>query len=727
MEPPRRVSLPYSWKNIPMPSADAYRKKLVVMVESVIKRMRWKAFFFLHGGGDEEKQESDANYGLKSRKCPPLVDELKPFEEDMLKLVENVEFRQINDRFQQKLRTDITNITKSDAVFVPADKTKNLYKMDRQRYEKLLHDNITKHYRHAPEGTYDAVNAEAQKIADSLQVSDRMDSLARKQAYLTLKDHKEDFLDKLPCRLINPAKSEIGIISKQILDRVNTSLKEQLGVQQWRNSSDVTAWFASIAGKDNCVFTCFDICEFYPSISEELLSKALDFAGQMTNISEQERTIIFHSRKSLLFDARNDWVKRNRDGLFDVTMGCHDGAEACELVGTYALATLPAAKFAKNNIGLYRDDGLAVHRTTSGRAAERIKQDLTKHFAALGLRITIQTNLRIVNFLDLTLDLNCGKHYPYRKPNDTPSYIHKLSNHPPPILRNIPAAISRRITDTSSDELAFQQAAPVYNSALLASGYSEPIEFLCDRKEGRPSTPKKKQRARKVIWFNPPYSKNVRTPIGKQFLRLISKHFPAGSTLHKIFNRQSVKVSYSCMPNVTSIIKSHNNHVLRNGSHPAQNKNPARLCNCRNKDQCPLNGACLSTSIVYKATVTPASDDRSARPMHYIGLTEGTFKQRFNNHLTSFRHERHSNATELSKYIWALKKEGTPFGLEWSVCRKAPAYSSTSKTCHLCLAEKLCIIAADKKSLLNKRLELVSTCRHRRKHLLSHYDNNAPS
>ena len=111
-------------------------------------------------------------------------------------------------------------------------------------------------------------------------------------------------------------------------------------------------------------------------------------------------------------------------------MGCYNGAEVSELVGTYALAMLPTAKFAKNDIGLYRDDGLAIHRTTSGRAAEKMKQDLIKHFATLGLKITIQTNLRTVNFLDLTLDLLCGKHFPYRKPNDTPSYIHKSSNQP---------------------------------------------------------------------------------------------------------------------------------------------------------------------------------------------------------------------------------------------------------------------------------------------------------
>ena len=682
--------------------------------------MRWKAFFFLHGGGG--KEDSDEKYGLKSRKCPPVIDEMKPFEEDMLRLIENLEFRRTNDKFQKRLKSDIDNIRNSDAVFVPADKTKNLYEMDTQRYRKLLHENVTKHYKHAPRGTYNSVNSEAQNIANDLNIADRIDSLARKEAFISMKDHKEDFLNKLPCRLINPSKPEIGIVSKQILDRINAALAEQLKVQQWKNSSAVTTWFSSIDRKDLCVFTCFDICEFYPSISEELLREALTFAGQFTSISDKDRAIILHSRKSLLFSGDSDWVKKNKSGLFDVTMGCYDGAEVCELIGTYALAKLPAGKVEKSDIGLYRDDGLAVHRNASGHDAERIKKDLTKHFSALGLRITIRTNLRIVNFLDLTLDLNCEKFYPYRKPNDEPAYIHRSSNHPPSIIRNVPAAISRRLTDISSDEPAFQQAAPMYNSALKDSGYSESVSFLADRKDPRRRTDRSRRRVRKVIWFNPPFSRNVKCRIGKQFLVLISKHFPKGSRLHKIFNRQTVKVSYGCMPNVASIIKSHNNQVLRNDNPSAQTRSADRRCNCRNRHQCPMNGDCLATSIVYKATVH-ASGNPACK--EYFGLTEGTFKQRYNNHLTSFRHERHSNATELSKHIWTLKKAGTDYEIKWSVCRRAPAYSSKSKSCQLCLAEKLCIIAADKRTLLNKRPELISTCRHRRKYLLCHYDGDS--
>ena len=75
--------------------------------------------------------------------------------------------------------------------------------------------------------------------------------------------------------MINPAKSEIGIISKQILDRVNSQLKEKFSTRHWKNSAEVIQWFQSIGEKERCTFVNFDIVEFYPSISPALLDKAV--------------------------------------------------------------------------------------------------------------------------------------------------------------------------------------------------------------------------------------------------------------------------------------------------------------------------------------------------------------------------------------------------------------------------------------------------------------------
>ena len=93
---------------------------------------------------------------------------------------------------------------------------------------------------------------------------------------------------------------------------------------------------------------------------------------------------------------------------------------------------------------------------------------------------------------------------------------------------------------------------------------------------------------------------DVKTNVGGTFLRLINKHFHRGTKLNKIFNKNSLKVSYSCMPNMSSVIKSHNARVIKG----KVDKSPKKMCNCRVKNNCPLNGKCLNKSVVYKATVT---------------------------------------------------------------------------------------------------------------------------
>ncbi|XP_030830987.1 alpha-1,3-mannosyl-glycoprotein 4-beta-N-acetylglucosaminyltransferase B-like [Strongylocentrotus purpuratus] len=242
-------------------------------------------------------------------------------------------------------------------------------------------------------------------------------------------------------------------------------------------------------------------------------------------------------------------------------------------------------------------------------------------------------------------------------------YIHKLSNHPPSIIKNLPASISRRIADISCDEETFNEASPAYNDALKASEFAETLTYTKER-----PTRRKQNRKRNIIWFNPPFSKNVTTNIGRSFLRLVDKHFPKKSKFNKIFNRNTLKVSYSCMPNVASIIKAHNKQVSSTDDHTKP-----KTCNCRKKNVCPLQGNCQAGSIIYSAKVSGPES-----PKQYIGLTEPPFKL------------------------------STPFTIEWSISSKAQAYSSETKKCNLCLTEKLAIINAEKQTLLNKRPELIS-------------------
>ena len=101
---------------------------------------------------------------------------------------------------------------------------------------------------------------------------------------------------------------------------------------------EVITWFNNGEDKRNNAFVCFDVCEFYPSITEELLDKALDFAKNYTTITKQDRQIIMQTKQSLLYNEQTAWCKKNLN--FDVTMGSFDMAETCELVGLYMLSQL---------------------------------------------------------------------------------------------------------------------------------------------------------------------------------------------------------------------------------------------------------------------------------------------------------------------------------------------------------------------------------------------------
>ena len=98
----------------------------------------------------------------------------------------------------------------------------------------------------------------------------------------------------------------------------------------------------------------------------------------------------------------------------------------------------------KLNIGLYRDDGLAV-TNLSPRLAELEKQKLCKIFKKNGFNITSNANVKNVNFLDIQLDLNANTYRPCMKPNSTPVYVSKEINHPSSILKNIPKSVIKRL------------------------------------------------------------------------------------------------------------------------------------------------------------------------------------------------------------------------------------------------------------------------------------------
>ena len=150
----------------------------------------------------------------------------------------------------------------------------------------------------------------------------------------------------------------------------------------------------------------------YPSITKHLLLKAIEHAKLYTSITQQELDIILQARKSLLFSKNKPWEKTINESLFDITMGSYDGAEICELVGLY-ISSILGKVCGIQNVGLYRDDGLACLEKISGPATDKIRKDIIRTFREnFGLKITITTNLKTVNFLDVTFNLCTGKYQP---------------------------------------------------------------------------------------------------------------------------------------------------------------------------------------------------------------------------------------------------------------------------------------------------------------------------
>ena len=157
----------------------------------------------------------------------------------------------------------------------------------------------------------------------------------------------------------------------------------------------------------------FDIKEFYPSITEKLLKNAIAFSNKHVRVNNDDLKTIKHAFKSLLYNNGEPWVKKNNES-FDVTMGAYDGAEICELVGLYLLSII-SESYNKEEIGLYRDDDLAVFKNISGPQADKIRKHFQAIFKTSGLDLEFDCNLKIVNYLDVTLNLGNGTYQPYHK------------------------------------------------------------------------------------------------------------------------------------------------------------------------------------------------------------------------------------------------------------------------------------------------------------------------
>ena len=125
------------------------------------------------------------------------------------------------------------------------------------------------------------------------------------------------------------------------------------------------------------------------------------------------------------------------------------------------------------------------------------------------------------------------------------------------------------------------------------------------------------------------------------------------------------------------------------------------------KEECPLGNKCLTRSVIYQATVETDEERQT-----YIGMTDTEFKTRYRNHKQSFERDWYEGQTELSKFIWSLRRSSIPFHISWEIVDRATSYSPITKRCNLCILEKYYILRHKERASLNKRSELASNCRH---------------
>ena len=410
-----------------------------------------------------------------------------------------------------------------------------------------------------------------------------------------------------------------------------------------------------------------------------------------------------NARKTILFDGQNIWCKKGNN-MFDVSMGSYDGSEVCELIGLYLLYLITdrEAIIKCEDTALYRDDGL-VAIEGNGRTIDKTRKNLEALFKRIGLKITYEVNIKRACFLDILLDLDTGTYRPYTKKNSRIQYVCKGSNHPPNVLNNLPLNVNRRLQNISSNQPCFDSEKLIYQEAISKAGYDVNLEygrkyennvFIGQSKQqfGRPkesnnhilSNELPNKRRRNVLWFNPPFNVYSATKVGKEFRMLIDKHFSKDDLLSKLFNKNKLKLSYSCMGNIKSKIASHNRRILSGFKEDVG-------CNCRQKAECPLEGKCTWKNVIYQAEVFTGNQVQSQGKL-YVGLASGLWKLRFANHNYSFRNFEKREDTELSKYIWELKNKNVEYRINWKIIGQEPPYSKEAKKCRLCLREQIEII-----------------------------------
>ena len=302
-----KANINYSYKNIPIPNRHQYKLVLLRRIESFIKNMRWKAYFFLN---TVRKRRDGRNMGFELGNTHPHIKEMAKFEAEMIGMVKEIKFSKMRNNIQQKMYEDMRKFKESENIFVKSDKSGNLYEIEKGKYKQMMFKEVVKNYKKAPPDLEKELNSEGKMLAHRLGIVDRVEKYNTKNCFITIKDHKSDFKTNPECRLINPAKTQIGRVSKIIVQEICDSLRLALNVNQWRSTKDCIKWFEEYEKKDRCSFIKYDVKDFYPSITERTLDRALDLAKEYMVIALDKVEIIKDCRKTLLYYEDSIWIKK---------------------------------------------------------------------------------------------------------------------------------------------------------------------------------------------------------------------------------------------------------------------------------------------------------------------------------------------------------------------------------------------------------------------------------
>ena len=221
----------------------------------------------------------------------------------------------------------------------------------------------------------------------------------------------------------------MGRVRQIIVQDICASLRLALNINQWRSTKVCIKWFEECDKDDRCSFIKYDIREFYPSITERALDRALDLAKEYMVIPLDKVEIIKHCRKTLLYYEDSIWIKKEKVGNFDTPIGAYDGAEICELAGWVLLYRINKIVDPSSH-GLYQGDVLVTVDKSTPKKCDGIRKRLHRLFGKFGFKLGTQTDQKIADYLDVTLNRCNGNVSQFRKRNQDLRYVNRGSNHP---------------------------------------------------------------------------------------------------------------------------------------------------------------------------------------------------------------------------------------------------------------------------------------------------------